>query len=182
MAENIHQFMQDVGKLKRKDRSGWIRHDVDQPESVAEHSFRVGIACFVLAPKFGLDPNKCLKMGMFHDLGEHKIPDYTPFDDITREEKYRQEEEALISLCSQIENGNEILDLWHEFEEGKTREAKFVRGMDRLEMMFQAEEYAIEQPDKDLELFWTMSIGYDFDVLTEIFDQLAQRRRPTPQS
>ncbi|HVZ67074.1 MAG TPA: HD domain-containing protein [Patescibacteria group bacterium] len=177
---NLHQFIHDVGSLKRKDRAGWIRHAVEQPESVAEHSFRAGIMAFVLAPSFGLDPNKCMKMAIFHDLGEHSIPDYTPFDNITREQKHREEEEAMRTLCSKIPNGDEVLGLWQEFEEGETAEAKLVRGIDRLEMMFQAEEYAREQPTKDLELFWEMSQESHFGELFSVYEALRIRRTITP--
>ena len=31
--------------------------------------------------------------------------------------------------------------LWHEYEEGRTREAKFVKDLDRIEMALQAAEY-----------------------------------------
>lgn len=34
-----------------------------------------------------------------------------------------------------------IHTLWHEYEEGKTREARFVKDLDRLEMALQASEY-----------------------------------------
>lgn len=180
MAKNLHQFIHDVGKLKRKARAGWVKHNVDQPESVAEHSFRMGIMAYTLAPKFGLNPDKVLKMSLFHDLSEYKIPDYTPLDNVTKEAKYKETREAMKELCSQIENGDEIFSLWNEFEERKTPEAKFVKALDRLEMMFQAEEYAQEQPDKDLELFWEMSQGFDWDVLEEIFELLKTNRTKTP--
>lgn len=180
MSEQLHEFIYDIGKLKRKDRSGWIRHGIQNPESVAEHSFRMGIMAFVIAPRYGLDPDKCLKMAIFHDLGESKIPDYTPFDNISKEDKFIEEEAAMRELCAKVGNGDDILSLWYEFEEGKTPEAIFVRGLDRLEMLFQAEEYAQEQSTKDLELFWEMSSADQFGPVLDIyFALISVRTKPT---
>jgi hypothetical protein len=47
-------------------------------------------------------------------------------------------------------------------------------------MMFQAEEYAREQPDKDLELFWEIQDDFDFGELAEIFNLLKTGRTKTP--
>lgn len=176
MSENLHQFIHEIGSLKRRERAGWVRRGVEQPESVAEHSFRAGIMAYVIAPKLGLNPDKCMKMAIFHDLAESKIPDYTPFDNITREEKFRQERAAMEQLCAQIDNGQEILNLWYEFEENITPESRLVSAIDRLEMMFQAEEYGREQPDKDLELFWEMSTSEHFGDILEIYESLRVRR------
>jgi len=173
----FNEFVHDVGKLKRKDRAGWIRHQIETPESVAEHSFRIGILALVLAEKFGLDVNKTVKMAIIHDLAEYKVPDLTPFDNVTKEEKFRLEEQAMQELCTKVESGPAIMGLWYEIEKGKTPEAQFIKRLDKLEMMFQAQEYMQEQPDKDLELFWEMIEEFDFGDLLDIFNSLKQSRR-----
>ena len=70
-------------------------------------------------------------MALVHDLAESQVPDFTPFDNITPEEKYRLEEEAMKKLCFNIPSGDHILSLWYEHEDGKTEEAKFVRKLDK---------------------------------------------------
>ena len=174
--ERLNQLVHEVFKLKRKDRAGWIRHGIENPESVAEHSFGTAILALVLADKFGLNSNKTVKMALIHDLAEYDVPDFTPFDNITSKEKFRLEKEAMENLCSNLDNGEEILQLWYELENGETREARFVRRLDKLEMMFQAKEYAEEQPGKDLELFWEMIQGFEFEELAPIFDSLKESR------
>lgn len=178
----FNDFVHDVGKLKRKDRAGWVRHQIETPESVAEHSFRTAVLALVLAEKFGLDVNKTVKMAIIHDLAEYKVPDLTPFDNVTEEEKFRQEEQAMQKLCAKVECGPDIMSLWYEIEEGKSPEAQFIRRLDKLEMMFQAQEYAQEQPDKDLELFWEMIKGFDFGDLSHIFNSLKQGRKSDKQN
>lgn len=174
--ERLNPFVHEVFKLKRKDRAGWIRHGIENPESVAEHSFGTAILALVLSEKFGLDSSKTVKMGLIHDLAEYAVPDFTPFDDITPEDKFRLEEEAMKKLCSSLENGDEILMLWYEIEKGESLEAQFIRRLDKLEMMFQAKEYAEEQPDKDLELFWEMIEEFEFGELASFLHSLKESR------
>lgn len=39
------------------------------------------------------------------------------------------------------ETANEIIELWHEYEDAKTPEALFVKDLDKFEMIVQALEY-----------------------------------------
>lgn len=174
--EKLNNFIHDAYRLKRKDRAGWVRRGIENPESVAEHSFGVALIALVLSEKFGLDSNRAVKMGLIHDLAEYSVPDFTPFDNVPQEKKFRLEEEAMKKLCSELENGDEILTLWYELEKGESPEAQFIKRLDKLEMMFQAKEYAQEQPEKDLELFWEMIEDFEFGELGEIFNKLKAER------
>jgi putative hydrolase of HD superfamily len=80
-------------------------------------------------------------MALFHDFGEIYAGDFTPADDISPEEKSRREEESASQVFSRLPQGETYLALWREFEYGDTREARFVRQIDRLEMAFQASIY-----------------------------------------
>jgi len=59
-------FLKEVGKSKRLLRSGWIREKVNDPESVAEHSFRVGVLAMVLSDAIKVDKDKLIKMALLH--------------------------------------------------------------------------------------------------------------------
>ena len=48
----------------------------------------------------------------------------------------------------------EIKDLWIDYEEGLTREGKFVRQLDRVESLLQATEYLKENKNFSIESFW----------------------------
>lgn len=170
--ERLNEFIHEVGQLKRRDRAGWVRRGIENPESVAEHSWRTAVLVLILADRFGIDSTKTVKMALVHDLAEAQVPDFTPFDDISHEEKFRLEENAMKDLCSKLENGQELLGLWYKLESGETPEARFVKKLDKLEMMFQTKEYEEEQPDKDLQLFWEMIRDFDFGELQHIFKEL----------
>ena len=54
-ADRIVEFVYEVGQLKRLPRAGWLFAGVQHPESVAAHSFRVGVLAFA---KFIPEKNK----------------------------------------------------------------------------------------------------------------------------
>lgn len=174
MTERLNSFVTDALHLKRVDRAGWVRNHIENPESVAEHSFGTALLALVLAPRFGVDTSKAVQMALVHDLAEYIVPDYTPSDNIPPEEKFRQEREAMELLCAKLANGEELLRIWHECKAGKTKEARFVKQIDRLEMMFQAKIYGDEKPDVSLEEFWIYIKDFNFGDLTDIFKNIKE--------
>jgi putative hydrolases of HD superfamily len=102
--------------------------------------------------------DKLMKICLVHDLAEAIVGDITPYDGITKEEKRRMEEEALITMLNALEAesiAQEIYQLWLEYEEGTTIEAHLARQLDKLEMIIQANEYEKANPGKRLENFFT---------------------------
>lgn len=170
--EEFARFMLNVGKLKKIKRTGWILGGIESAESDADHSFRVAIMALVLAEKCGADQNRSVKMALIHELAESIVGDLTPFDGVTLEEKHRLEIDAFRKICEDIENGDELIELFLEYLERKTPEARFVKRLDKLEMMFQAHEYGIDHPRANLLDFWIRVQGYDFGALQDIFDGL----------
>jgi putative hydrolase of HD superfamily len=105
------------------------------------------IAMFAPA-SLGLDVNKCIKMSLFHDLAESVVGDITPADNVPKAEKSRRETIAIDYLTQTLlvnvdggKMGEEIRALWHEHEESKTLESRFVQDVDKVEMLLQMMEY-----------------------------------------
>lgn len=48
--------------------------------------------------KLDLNVEKVLKMILYHEIGEIKIGDLTPFDNVSKEEKYKKEYNAIKNL------------------------------------------------------------------------------------
>lgn len=72
----IAQKIQEVNKVvkcKRLKRTGWVKSQIPDPETVAEHSFRVSLLAMILAPQFKVDQTKVTKMALIHDLGELRL-------------------------------------------------------------------------------------------------------------
>lgn len=111
-------------------------------------------------------------MALVHDMAESIVGDITPFDkispgsyhskmflfDILLEEKHQLELDAMITLTSKIlpetssQAAKEMIDLFLEYEEGKTPEALFVKDIDKFELLVQMVEYE-KRTGKNLQQF-----------------------------
>src|ERR1700722_5441473 len=66
-------FLFEMGYLKNLNRAGWLLLGIAQPESVAEHSFRVGVVGIMLAAMEGADPGRTAALCLLHDTHETRI-------------------------------------------------------------------------------------------------------------
>lgn len=143
----ILDFAFILGKLKKTKRTGWVREKVPNPESVAEHSFRMAVLAMIFAPSIGADPVKTIKMALVHDIGEAETGDIVTARGMNAglnlEDKIIKERKAFLKIFSLI-NGDEYVQLFDEFENNQTKEAKLVKQLDKLEMAIQALEYEQE--------------------------------------
>ncbi|KAG8372503.1 hypothetical protein BUALT_Bualt12G0072800 [Buddleja alternifolia] len=154
-------FLSLCHRLKTTKRTGWVRRDVQEPESIADHMYRMGLMALIAADIPGVNREKCIKMAIVHDIAEAIVGDITPSDGIPKQEKSRMEQEALKNMCELLgggERAKEISDLWMEYEENSSMEAKVVKDFDKVEMILQALEYEKEQ-GKDLEEFFESTAG-----------------------
>ena len=133
----------DYLALKQLPRTGWVRSNVENPESVAAHSWGMAILALRLAPN-DIDLTKVLSMCLVHDLPEVIVGDLTPHDDTSN--KVELEHDAMKQLAP------DWLALFEEYEAGESKEARFVKQIDKLDMGLQAILYQNEQ-DLDLSEF-----------------------------
>ena len=122
--------------LKKITRSGWARIGIENPESVASHSWGMSALALRLCPE-NLDLSKVLSLCIIHDIPEIIVGDLTPEDDCTN--KAKDEHIAMTQLAPQW------LHLFEEYEAGETDEAKFVKQIDKLDMALQEIVYRTEQ-------------------------------------
>jgi putative hydrolase of HD superfamily len=158
LAQEMVEFISAVGKPKRVPRTGWVREKIKHPESVAEHSFRVGVIAMVIAGTLGLDREKLMKMAFVRGLGEVVTRDIVVergnmIDMQKRGEKENEEREGLRKVFKTIEEADEYVKIFNEMVERKSEEAKILWQIDKLEMTIQALEYEKEQ-DKNLDEFF----------------------------
>jgi len=138
---NIIKFLEIAGILKRTPRTGWVDVGVYQPESVADHTFMTAFLCMIYADIKDLDPLKLLRMALIHDLPEAITGDLMPSQK-TAETKEKEETviHQILSLLPETQREN-YLAVWNEYQEGKTKESKAVRQLEKIEMALQAKEY-----------------------------------------
>ena len=121
-------------ELKSLPRTGWIQNGVNNPESVASHSWGMSLLAMKLCPK-NLDLSKVLQICIVHDLPESIVGDITPYDGVSKDEKRNMESDAMKNVAP------EFFELWKEYEDQSSEEAKFVKRMDKLDMSVQAMIY-----------------------------------------
>jgi len=141
-AVGIATYAFEQGVLKRMRRAGWWHVGVRDPESVAEHSFRVAQLASLIAAEEGADPARAALMAIFHDSQEtrtgdipHTAKPYIPSsgdnEAITRDQVSRMPEAAAKTVQEAV----------GEYESQSSQEARCAKDADKLECLIQAVEY-----------------------------------------
>ena len=170
----------EFNNLKQIYRQGWLNRGVppEQCETVAEHILGVALLAWFVAdqsfPTFNRD--KLLRMALVHDLGEVFVGDLTPTDAVSPGEKRRREREAITQLVSRLPHGREYVELWEEYEAGRTNEARLVRQIDRLEMACQALIYEKQGFGAMEEFFRSASTAVYTPEVLSMLDMLKKLR------
>jgi 5'-deoxynucleotidase YfbR-like HD superfamily hydrolase len=130
-----------MGHLKNLPRSGWLLLGIPLPESVAEHSFRVGIVGITLAAMEGADVGRTAALALFHDAHETRIGDVPS---VGRAYVTTAAPEAVTAHQTSGVTGDAakvIQDLTAEYETNETAEARLAHDADKIETLLQAAEY-----------------------------------------
>lgn len=146
------ELYDEIFKLKNLIRKGWrVRELEGRLESDAEHTFSMLILGLELMSKndLKLDKLKVVKMIAYHELCEIDAGDHTPFDKITKQEKFEKEYACVCRLAKEY-NMPEIESIWLEFEKGESEESKFVKRLDKYDAIKQAKVYAEKQDKPEL--------------------------------
>ncbi|PAF21418.1 HAD family hydrolase [Terribacillus saccharophilus] len=146
----IMQVLRLAEKLKFEMRHSWLSNG--RQESVAEHTWRVGLMAVLIEPYIEekLDMAKMLKMIMIHDLVEAEAKDVPAFDTLfdagRKEQKQLAEQQAMDNIRAMLEEepGKEMQALWLEFEAKETFEAKVANALDKLEAQLQHNEASMD--------------------------------------
>jgi putative hydrolase of HD superfamily len=142
---DIARYAFETGQLKRLPRAGWALAGITHGESVAEHSFRVGVLAYVIAVLEGANPDRAAALGLFHDVPETRIGDVPSVG-----KPYVSTPSAQAIAADQVAGlpetlAQHIVALIDEHESAKeshaTAEARCSRDADKLECLLQAREY-----------------------------------------
>lgn len=142
--ENVINYYVLCNKLKNVIRTGWINWGVkrDRVESIAEHVFGTQMLAIAMKSEFEYDVDimKVVYMLAIHEIGETVIGDLTQFQ-ISKKEKEVLERLAVKNILSPLIDGAKIEELFFEFDEQKTPEARFAFQCDKLECDIQCKLY-----------------------------------------
>ena len=147
----ILDFFHTAANLKKIPRQGWIdKLSIDNPESVADHTFSMAIMGMIFSDLENYNAEKILKIILLHDLVESITGDM-PQGQITREEKTALENNAMKKILNDLPLSlqKQYGILWEEYQSNHSKEAKMVHQLDRLEMALQAKIYSNEGHSKE---------------------------------
>ena len=108
----------------------------------------------VLSDTKELNTEKILKMSILHDWAESKIGDFMP-DEITTEKKTELEEYAMTEILDNLPEKikNNYYNIWNDYKDNSSKEAKFVHELDKLEMALQGKIYEKENDPEKIKPF-----------------------------
>lgn len=132
------EFLREIDKVKsiyRKSKT----YTGEKYENDAEHSWHICMMAMVLAQYSNepIDVIKVIKMLLIHDIVEIDAGDTFLYAD-HRDEVFEKEKQAAERIFGILPDNQkkEFIDLWLEFEEKKTAEAKFAGSIDRFQPMY----------------------------------------------
>jgi putative hydrolase of HD superfamily len=135
--KNIANLLFEARMLKEIPRSGYHFLGVGK-ESVAEHCFSTTFIAYVMSrmePQ--IDALRLISMCLIHDLPETRIGDLN-----TVNKKYvtADETKALEDTIEGLAFGENLTDLFNEFNNGHTIEAKLAHDADQLALIFELKD------------------------------------------
>jgi|SRR5690554_1116265 len=134
------EFIKEIDKIKYIQRRTKLFNS-DRNENDAEHSWHLAMMALVLSEHANenLDILKVVKMVLIHDIVEIDAGDTFIYDQNKDHDNTAEELKAAHRIFGILpeKQASEFIQLWTEFEDGITNEAKFARSMDRLEPLLQ---------------------------------------------
>ncbi len=162
--EEIVRFIHEAGSLKYVPRSGWLKLGIKMPESVAEHTFRTALIAFIIALRNGESYDvacRAAAAALFHDMHEARVMD---LHKVAKEYVDVDVDRVLADQLSSLGIEIDFSDVY-----------KYVRDADRLELSFQAVEYAEVYRHA---ISFAENVEFETKVAEELYLTLMKRKDP----
>jgi putative hydrolases of HD superfamily len=134
--QETYKLILEMNKLKLVFRNTMTKSD--RKESTAEHSWSASMIIMILMDDLKkefihIDELKTIKLALIHDIVEIYAGDVMAFDGEARKDKEKIEAEALKKLMAIYPAfGKQLHDLWYEFEDKESLEAKIAKAADAI--------------------------------------------------
>lgn len=184
-ADDILDAIVDAYDLKDERRTGWQLRGVDDPETVAAHSWGVAYLVLALGDRFreelpDIDLDRALRLAVVHDVAEAETGDVATradetVDGVDREAKTRAERAAMSALAGPLPD--RVRDAWERYEARESPEAVLVKECDLLDTCLQAVIY--ERDDRYDPVDGEPDAFREYDDLDEFFATTEPRLRTT---
>jgi len=133
--QQIIDFVLEIDRLKgvvRKTRLGALRRD----ENSAEHSWHAAMLAMALAPQAdeAINLDRVLRMLLLHDIGEIDTGDTIVYAEGAQAQDKGLERCAVQRIFGLLPAAqrSEFQQLWEEFEQNRSADARYANAVDRL--------------------------------------------------
>ena len=180
----------ELQRLKRLDRTGWtLRGLPNGTESVAAHSFGVGVTAMLLADELlrqgvAINVEKILRIALLHDWAEVRVGDMprTAAVYFGTDIRKRAESAAFADIVNTVDETGLYRNLYDDYERRESFEARLVKAADVLDLLVEA--LALERAGaRGLDEFWKVAENPEFQLdgaarqmVEELFDSLLKAR------
>lgn len=134
--EKQMQFILEIDKEKQIKRKTLQSNGKDF-EDDAQHAWHMAIMTLLLSEYANekIDVLKTISMLLIHDLVEIDAGDTYAYDEEGQKTQHERESRAADRIYSLLpeDQKKKLRDIWEEFEEGETAEAKFAHTMDNIQ-------------------------------------------------
>ena len=168
MKDDLDQFLEqdkfDVGpmvynkyrSMRELKRLQWLRHDIEDPESIAEHTFSAWLLALLFLPEEtgieGYDKKEVLDMLLVHDMAEAEIGDqWLGLNEPKKELKIQDgvmRKLFLKGTYPDIANLSYYYNIWDRYYNGVNINAKTARDVNLLQTVYTFYEYYRQYPEK----------------------------------
>lgn len=160
-------FIREIDKEKQIFRQNCLT-DGTRKENDAEHAWHMAIMVFLLSEYANeeIDVLKTIRMLLIHDIVEIDAGDTYAYGDVLKTEQHAKEELAAKRIFGLLpeDQAKELYELWEEFENNETKEARFAKVMDNLQPM----------------LLNDASDGKSWEEHGVVLSKILKRNEPTP--
>lgn len=134
------EFLYEMGTLRFIQRV-WKQFINPDFANLAEHSLRVAWISLVIAKNENVNnTEKIIKMAIVHDVTESRTGDVHY---LSRQYTKRYENEAAKDIFKNTVLEKEFINLWNEYEERKSIEAKIVKDADNIDVDLELREQEV---------------------------------------
>jgi putative hydrolase of HD superfamily len=161
----------ELQRLKRLDRTGWtLRGLPNGTESVAAHSFGVGVTAMLLADRcaaagVAIDVEKVLRIALLHDWAETRVGDMPRTATLYFGSEVRKQAElaAFSDIVNPVDADSSYANLYNDYERRESLEARLVKAADVLDLLI--EVLALERVGaRGLDEFWEVADKPEFNL------------------
>ncbi len=134
------EFIKEIDKIKYIQRKTKLFNS-DRRENDAEHSWHLAMMAVVLSEHSDnkIDLLKVIKMVLIHDIVEIDAGDTFLYDKVKSHDNTEEEKKCAERIFGILpeKQATEFIEIWSEFENGTSNEAKFAKSLDNLEPILQ---------------------------------------------